>query len=172
VKRILVVGMTGAGKTSAARRIAARLEVPFHEMDALALGPGWSTPPDLVPRVRAIAATPGWVFDSYGYPQVRDLLWAAADGIVWLDYPRRLVVWRAWRRSMWRTLRRERVFGGNRETLAAWFTPGHPVRHAWRGYDERRRQIAARIEAAPHIATVRLERPARLERWLDALPLP
>jgi hypothetical protein len=51
MRRVLVVGMSGAGKTTAARRVGAKLGLPFHEMDALALGPNltgrkrriWST---------------------------------------------------------------------------------------------------------------------------------
>jgi DNA polymerase III delta prime subunit len=35
MKKILVAGSTGAGKTTLAHALAARLEIPFHEMDAL-----------------------------------------------------------------------------------------------------------------------------------------
>ena len=73
--------------------MAGRLGIGFHEMDALALcGPGWQENPLLLDDVDAITAGPGWVFDSLGYPQVRDLMWTRADGIVWLDYPRRVVM--------------------------------------------------------------------------------
>jgi adenylate kinase family enzyme len=115
VRRILVTGITGAGKTTLARAVAGRLGIGFHEMDALALcGPGWQENPRLLEDVDAISAEPGWVFDSLGYPQVRDLLWTRADGIVWLDYPRRVVMSRVLRRSAARTLRQQRVFGGER----------------------------------------------------------
>ena len=52
MRRVLVVGMSGAGKTTAARRVGAKLGLPFHEMDALAIGPRWSQPPGLVDEVK------------------------------------------------------------------------------------------------------------------------
>jgi adenylate kinase family enzyme len=72
MRRVLVVGSSGAGKTTAARRVAGKLGLPFHEMDVLALGPKWSQAPDLVDEVKRITTEPTWIFDSCGYPAVRD----------------------------------------------------------------------------------------------------
>ena len=170
MRRILVTGITGAGKTTLARAVAGRLGVPFHEMDALALiGPGWAENPRLAEDVSAISAEPGWVFDSLGYPEVRDLLWSRADGIVWLDYPRRVVMARVVRRSVARTLRRRRVFGGNVETMRLWFTRDHPVWWAWSQYEARRAEIAARIDRFRPAEVVRLENPRAAREWLAGL---
>jgi adenylate kinase family enzyme len=169
---VLVVGMTGAGKTSAARRIAARIDAPFHEMDALAIGPGWSTPPDLVHSVESIVAGPSWVFDSFGYEQVRDVMWAAADTIIWLDYPARVIFARVLRRSLHRTLHRTEVFGGNIETWRSWLSSDHPVWWAMRQVRTRRTYLARRTQSvgAAHLRTVRLVSPGEFERWLARQP--
>jgi adenylate kinase family enzyme len=173
VQRILVTGITGAGKTTLARAVAGRLGIGFHEMDALALrGPGWQENPRLREDVDAISAEPGWVFDSLGYPQVRDLLWTRADGIVWLDYRRRVVMSRVLRRSAVRTLRRQRVFGGNVETVRFWFTRDHPAWWAWAQYEARRAEIAARCERFGPLEVVRLGSPRAAREWLAALPSP
>ena len=126
MRRVLVVGMSGAGKTTAARRVGAKLGLPFHEMDALALGPNWSQPPGLVDEVKRITAEPAWIFDSWGYPAVRDLMWQSADTILWLDYPATVVLPRLIRRSVIRTATNAELFGGNRETLREWLSPGSP----------------------------------------------
>src|SRR5882757_4525998 len=119
--RILVVGISGAGKSTLARTLADEFALPYYEMDALHYtGPGWAVNEEFVARVAGIVASPGWIFDSFGYPQVRDLVWEQADTVIWLDYRRRVVMPRVLRRSLRRTVRRERIFGGNRETLASW----------------------------------------------------
>jgi adenylate kinase family enzyme len=170
VRRILVTGSTGAGKTTLAQAVAGRLGVPFHEMDALALtGPGWAENPRLAEDVAAITAGPGWVFDSLGYPEVRDLLWGRADGIVWLDYPRRVVMARVLRRSAARTLRRQRVFGGNVEDWRLWLTRDHPAWWAWSQYDARRAEIAERIDRFRPAEVVRLGHPRAAREWLAGL---
>jgi adenylate kinase family enzyme len=175
MQKILVAGITGAGKTTMARALAARLAVPFHEMDALAFtGPGWQQNPHLLPEIERITAGPRWIFDSFGYPEVRDLLWSRADAIVWLDFSRAVVMRRVLRRSATRTLLRTRVFGGNVETLAAWLKPDHPAWWAWTQYASRRAEIAARC-ADPRFApleVIRLRTPRAGRRWLDTVPAP
>jgi adenylate kinase family enzyme len=167
VQRILVVAMSGAGKTTAARRLATVLGLPFHEMDALAIGPGWSTPATLVQDVAAIVRGPAWVFDSWGYPQVRDAMWAAADTVVWLDYPRRVVLTRLLRRSLARSWRRDRIFGGNVERWRGWISRTHPFWHAVTTFGSRRAYLAERTDREAHLRIVRLRTPAEFETWLD-----
>ena len=171
MQRVLVVGITGAGKTTYARAVAARLGLPFAEVDALAFGPGWSTAPDLVERVDAITSQPGWVLDSYGYEAVRDLMWARADTLLWLDLPRRVTFLRALRRSAGRTLRRERVFGGNRETLRGWLSRDHPAWWSWTQHGPRRAYLEQRSAATPHLKVHRLRTRAEAAAFLARLPL-
>ncbi|GAA1357387.1 AAA family ATPase [Streptomyces beijiangensis] len=173
MQRILVVGSTGAGKSTMARGIARRLGLPFHEMDALHfIGPDWQENPDLVEQVTGIVRGPdGWVFDSIGHPRVRDLLWEHADTVVWLDYSRHVVLARVLRRSLRRTLLRERIFGGNREGVAEWFRADHPVWWAMSQYNGRRTEILRRTRD-PRFAPLRVIRygsPRSVRRPADAL---
>jgi adenylate kinase family enzyme len=172
MQRILVAGITGAGKTTMARTLAGRLAIPFHEMDALAFaGPGWQENEHLLADVERISTGEQWVFDSLGYPAVRDLLWSRADTVIWLDYSRAVVMRRVLRRSAARTLLRKRVFGGNVETLAAWFSAEHPAWWAWTQYGARREEITAR-SADPRFApleVIRLRTPRSARRWAETV---
>lgn len=99
VRRVLVVGASGAGKSTAARRIAGRLGVPHVELDALQHGPGWTQRATFVADVEAATGGPAWVVDG-NYSAVRALLWSRADTVVWLDLPRWLVESRVVRRTL------------------------------------------------------------------------
>ncbi|MDH2428141.1 shikimate kinase [Sphaerisporangium sp. TRM90804] len=166
------MGISGAGKTTMGRALSGRLELPFYEMDALHfIGPEWATNPDLRRQVTEIAATPGWIFDSLGYPEVRDVLWTHADTVVWLDYSKSVIMPRILRRSLRRTLRRERIFGGNVETLSDWLRKDHPARWAWTEHGARRTEIGRRVHD-PRFApldVVRLTSPQEADDWLRAM---
>ena len=58
-RRINVVGTSAAGKTTFARALAARLDVPYVELDALHWEADWTEAPDEVMRQRVADATAG-----------------------------------------------------------------------------------------------------------------
>src|SRR4051812_29513824 len=92
MRRGVVGGTSGAGKTPPAAALARRLGVPHIELDALHWGPNWTPIEPAVFRGRVAAAVEGqgWVCDG-NYSTVRDLVWGRADTLVWLDYPMGLV---------------------------------------------------------------------------------
>jgi adenylate kinase family enzyme len=118
-----------------------------------------------------VVAEESWIVDSDGYSAVRDVLWARADTLVWMDLPRRQVMWRVVRRSLWRGVRRAELWNGNRETLRAWGHSGHPVRWAWSEYGNRRRTIGDRLQTGTwdHLRVIHLTSAAEAKRWLAGL---
>lgn len=169
MRRILVGGVSGSGKTTFARELARRLELPFHEMDALFHGPGWEPIPTFVDDVRRIAEGDRWVFDSHGYTAVRDLVWSLADTVVWLDYSRPVVLSRVVRRSASRAWTQEPVFNGNVERFIDWRDPEHPVQWSMRRFRAGRAEFETRF-ADPRYAgltKVRIRRPAAARWWLE-----
>ncbi|MEU9886604.1 hypothetical protein [Sphaerisporangium sp. NPDC051011] len=172
MKRVLVAGISGAGKTTMARVVGERLGLQFHEMDALHyVGPDWATDPEFRERISEIASTSTWVFDSFGYPDVRDLLWTRADTVIWLDYSRAVIMPRVLRRSLLRTLRRERVFGGDVEIWVGWLSREHPAWWAWSQHAARRTEIARRADEPrfAHLEVVRFATPREADDWLGRL---
>jgi len=168
--RINVVGTCGAGKTTVARALAERLGFVDVELDALSWGPDWTMRPDDVFRAEVATAAAGdqWVVDG-NYSKTRDIVWARADTVVWLDYSFPCVFMRLARRTARRAFTREELWHGNRESLRMsllsresillWAIKTHRRRH--REYSE----LLARPENK-HLVVVRLRCPRETTRWL------
>ncbi|MCG0239429.1 MAG: AAA family ATPase [Firmicutes bacterium] len=169
-RRIVVVGTTGSGKTTFARRLAAMLGCPHVELDALHWEPQWTPAPVEVfrHRVREVTRAPCWVVDG-NYSQVREVLWPAADTIVWLDYPLPVILGRLLRRTARRVLLREELWNGNREGfLRSFLSRDSILLWALRSYRRRRREYPALL-ARPeyrHLRVIRLRTPREAEAWL------
>ncbi|MDY7079719.1 MAG: adenylate kinase [Chloroflexota bacterium] len=172
-QRIAVVGTTGSGKTTLARRISQCLSISHVELDALHWGPNWTPIPLELFRDRTAQALSGdtWVVDG-NYSKVRDIIWSRADTIVWLDYALLVIL----TRLMWRTLRRiftqEELWGGNRESFLAQFSTRDSILlWAFRTYPCRRREYPLLFKKPEHdhLAVVRLHSPRATLEWLEGL---
>ena len=171
--RIMVIGSSGAGKTTLAQRLSARLGAPHVDLDALNWMPNWRSLYEDAPEVfarRVADATAGYAWISAGnYSQLWPLMMRRAEHIVWLDYPRAVVMRRVILRSFVRAAGGRELWPGtgNRETFARWFRADHPIRLAWRPVEQRRARYAGLIAdlAAPGVKVHHLRRP----READAL---
>jgi adenylate kinase family enzyme len=161
VRRVSVVGVSGSGKSTLGRELAARLAVPYAELDAIFHQPEWTPLPEeqFRRRVAAIAAGDGWVIDG-NYSAVRPLVWERADTVVWLDPPRRTVM----RRIIWRTIRRvagrAELWNGNMErwrNLFTWDEQESVISWAWHRYPVYRQRYAAAAHD-PRYAHLRFNR--------------
>jgi adenylate kinase family enzyme len=91
MRRILVTGNAGAGKTSVAQLLAAQIGLPYVGLDGIVWRAGWvKTPaPERKEKEFAISESPTWVVDG-----VSLLILGAADTVIFLDYPRYTCFWR------------------------------------------------------------------------------
>ena len=175
--RIVVIGTSGAGKTTLARRIAVRLNLSHIELDAINWQAGWRDldrhdRDEFRRRVTAAIQPDAWVLDG-GYSSVRDALFRRATHLVWLDYERRVIMVRVIRRSLLRVVLRTELWAGtgNRERWRHLLQPSHPIRWAWSTWDRRRSETAERLveNDYAHLVVLRLRRPREVRRALDLL---
>ena len=167
VRRVLVIGSGGAGKSTLATEIGAALGLPVIHLDALYWRAGWvPTPePQWRAQVERLVAEDAWVMDG-NYGGTLELRLAACDGVVFLDLPRWLCLARVLRRWL-------RYAGRTRPDLA----PGCPeqlswefVRWVWTYPQRRRSEILRRLAALPpDRRVVVLDSRAGVRRFRDEL---
>lgn len=171
-QRVLVIGTSGAGKSTFAARLAHRLACPHVELDDLFWGPRWTPkpPPQFAALVAAAAAGERWVIDG-NYSSVQALLWPRATHVVWLNYSRPRVMWRVLRRTLSRLLARRELWHGNRESWRRTLLSRESIlAWAWTTHAQRARRFQAlRDEGVhPHLHWVELDSPRQAAAWLQA----
>ena len=121
MKRVLIIGSGGAGKTTFAQALASRTGLPLTHLDQLFWHPGWvPTPDEEWDRLIAqLIARDSWILDgNYGRTLPRRL--DAADTVIFLDLPPLVCTWRILKRQL-------RYAGRIRPDSA----PGCPERLTW-----------------------------------------
>jgi adenylate kinase family enzyme len=121
MKRVMIIGGPGSGKSVVAKRLHAITGLPLYHLDRLYWPLGWQAPPqeEWHRTVAQIAAREEWIMDG-GYRNSFHLRMPRADTILWLDLPRRLAFPRVIRRMAFQ-------FGRVHEDAA----PGCPERFDW-----------------------------------------
>ena len=99
MKRILVIGSGGAGKSTFAKRLGELLKINVIHLDALYWKPGWIEPPkaEWAATVEEIIKCDAWIMDG-NYSGTLERRLAACDAVVFLDLPSRTCVWRVFKR--------------------------------------------------------------------------
>jgi adenylate kinase family enzyme len=173
MRRVNVIGTSGSGKTTTGAELARRLGVPHIEVDALSWEPNWVMAPTEVlrERVAAAIAADAWVVDG-NYTASRDLVWARADTIVWLDLPLPIIMWRVTTRTIRRLATGEVLWNGNRESLRTALSRDSIILWALQTYGRRRHDYPSQLAAQKNAQVVRLRSPGEVRRFLEAIPPP
>ena len=101
------------------------------------------------------------------YASVRDLVWARAEAVVWLDLPLRTLLWRSATRTVRRVVGRHELWSGNRERLATQlFSRESLLWWILTTYRRRRRDYPRMLAARADLVAVHLRSARDAERWI------
>jgi len=167
MQRVLVIGISGAGKSTFARKLAARTGLPLIHLDGEFWKPGWKVTghAEWRARIAKLAEREAWILDG-NYGASLDLRLPRADTVMWFDYPRRICVWRALRRVA-------TTYGRVRPDLA----PGCPerfdhefLRFIWNFNSNSRPRIVAMLAAhGGHLSPIVFRRDLDVSGFLAGL---
>lgn len=166
MRRVLVIGCSGAGKSTFAAKLSARTGLPLISLDAEFWRPGWTTTPrsEWRAKVSNLASRDAWIMDGT-FDSSLDLRLPPADTVIWFRLPRWLCLWRIAKRV---TL----SYGRVRPEMA----PGCPeridfefLRYTWNFEHTVVPSINASLARhGPHLAPVIIRRDADAWRFLDS----
>lgn len=90
MQRILVMGSSGSGKSTFAKRLSDITDIPVVSVDALFWKPGWveSEKAEFHERLTAAALQPRWIMDGNFTSHLVELRRDACDTLIWFDLPR------------------------------------------------------------------------------------
>ncbi len=100
MKRILVIGSGGAGKSTVATRLGQSLNLKVHHLDKYYWRAGWvkPSPEEWLQTVTELINRESWIIDG-NYGGTLPLRLQRCDTIVFLDMPRLLSLWRIVKRN-------------------------------------------------------------------------
>ncbi|GAA1620372.1 hypothetical protein [Actinoplanes couchii] len=167
-RRVLVAGVSGAGKTTLATAVGRSWGLPRIELDALHHGAGWQPRAEFAGEVATFAGRAEWVTEWQYTSKLGDMLHSRADCVLWLDHPRSLVMRQVLRRTVRRRVLREQLWNGNVEPpLWTILTdPEHVVRWSWRTHGGPGERVRALLdERGADVTVVRLRGRRQVVGW-------
>jgi adenylate kinase family enzyme len=166
MRRVLIIGSPGAGKSTLSRALAARTGLPLYHMDRLHWLPGWieRDRDEAFGEVRKVLAQDRWIIDgNYGSTLPERV--KRADTVVWLDYPTAQCLWRVFRRWwQYRGTNRPDMTEGCNENINWEFL--HFVATFRRGWHERNGQALRGFSGA----VIKLSSQRETDAWLATIP--
>ncbi len=101
MKRILIIGSGGAGKSTFARRLHEATNIELIHLDKLHWKPNWGEPSkdEWQKAVESLLKKDAWVMDG-NFGGTMDIRMAACDTVIFFDLPRALCVWQAFKRYL------------------------------------------------------------------------
>lgn len=185
-QRFAIIGFTGSGKTTYSKALSKVTRSPHVELDRVYWKDGWSRPSDkeFLEQIQAAVKGmngAGWIIDG-NHAECRQYVWSQCDTIIWLDYPKKVILGRFLKRFVINWLFRKKLWGtNNRESI--WrgiFSNKGIFKRLAEDYTDNRDEIFGNLKkytfrqskkTKEAVKVIRFTKPERAEEWLNYLEL-
>jgi len=175
MKRINIIGTSGSGKSTFAKKLAKKLKYPYIEMDRIFWGPEWYWPPDeeFFINLESALECEHWVLDG-NYTRTIHIKWREVTTVIWIDLPFLTTFFQAVRRAVKRSISGEEIWPGtnNRENfLKSFFSRDSIILWTITSYRRVRRKCLTYMkdERFSHIKFLRFRSHKDAEKFLNSL---
>lgn len=174
MKKVIIIGPAGAGKSTLAAHLAEKLGAEHTELDSIHHQANWR--PINKDEFRRIVdektKADGWVFCGNYFSTLGLEFWKKADTIIWLDYPFPLVLRRLVKRTFNRSITQQELWNGNRSSFFENFFTKDSVIYwmmtTWNKQKRRFGPIFDNPQGLDGVELVRLRSPKETKLFIDA----
>lgn len=166
MKKIIVIGSGGAGKSTFSRRLGEKLGLPVVHLDRLYWRPNWTKTPreEWIPIVQREIDKAEWVIDG-NFGNTREMRMRACDTVIFLDIPRWRCMYRILKRTaLYRKNTRPDMAEGCRERLDLEF-----ILWVWNYPKTGRKHLTAELASFPEKNVIVLRSTREIESFLQDL---
>lgn len=99
--KVVIIGSGGSGKSTLARQLGEKLKINVLHLDSLFWKPGWVETPreEWIDSQQELVKLESWIMDG-NYSGTMEIRLNAADTIIFLDIPRIICIYRAFKRMI------------------------------------------------------------------------
>jgi adenylate kinase family enzyme len=173
MKKVILIGPSGVGKSTLAADLAEKLSVEHIELDAIYHQENWQ-PIDKDEFRRIVnekTKADGWVFCGNYFSTLGIEFWQKADAVIWLDYSFPLVLNRLVKRTFNRVITRQELWNGNKESLVNGFFTKDSVIYfmmsTWNKQKRRYGPIFDNPQGLDGVEMIRLRSPKETKLFLN-----
>lgn len=167
MKRIVIIGSGGAGKSTLARQLGEILKIEVLHLDKLYWQSGWIKPPkdEWKKKVDELLKKDSWVMDG-NFGGTMEMRLEACDAVIFLDFPRTVCLYRVLKRRLaYRNTNRPDMTEGCSEKIDL-----DMLNWVWTFPNRAKPQIEARLKKVEGEKTViRLKSPAEVDKFRSKL---
>ena len=167
--KINIVGISGSGKSTFAKKIADKLHHPYIELDSIYWGSDWKHNPNFLTDLNSsLSANSSYVLDG-NYASSDHLKWKDIDLVIWLDYSFHLSFYRCLTRTIKRLITKECLWGSNKETIYNIIGKNSILYFMVTHYHKNKKKFENDMVNHSNITFIRLRTPKETEAFLQSL---
>ena len=167
--KINIVGISGSGKSTFAKKIADKLHHPYIELDSIYWRSDWKHNPNFLTDLNSsLSANSSYVLDG-NYTSSDHLKWKDIDLVIWLDYSFHLSFYRCLTRTIKRLITKECLWGSNKETLSNILGKNSILYFMVTHYYKNKKKFENDMVNHSNITFIRLRTPKEAEAFLQSL---